>query len=246
VSAKDPVSVRVAEFVQGQIDDGELKPGHVAPSGDELHRITGHSPSACREALRLLVEMGVLVPGASPRCRPRVPGDPQAAQLPETDDAARELSAALAGRRHAAGLTQPELATLTKVSVTTIGHAETGRLWQGRRFWKSVDEWLSADGELLALHDAYQYARTVSLSGTGAGRMSLTAGEREVARQAGELYEYIAEHVIGHGPTRDEDLAELRAAVNVIKRMVLAQAAARAFPGEFRLLGEPEASRKSG
>ena len=44
------------------------------------------------------------------------------------------------------------------LSVTAIGHAETGRLWQSRRFWEHVDKGIDAEGELLALHDAYRVA----------------------------------------------------------------------------------------
>lgn len=69
------------------------------------------------------------------------------------------------------------------------------------------------------------------------GRASVTAEEREAVQLAGHLYTLIAERVIADGATRDDDLAELRAAVHVIQRMVLAQAAARAYPREFRLLG---------
>lgn len=71
-------------------------------------------------------------------------------------------------------------------------------------------------------------------------RASLTAAESEAVRRAGHLYEYIDEHVIAQGSTRNDDLAELRAAVHVIQRMVLAQAAARAYRHQFRLLGEPD------
>lgn len=58
----------------------------------------------------------------------------------------------------AAGLTQPQFAELTGTSVTRIGHAETGRLWQSRPFWELADKALNADGELLRLHDAYRAA----------------------------------------------------------------------------------------
>jgi hypothetical protein len=34
------------------------------------------------------------------------------------------------------------------VSLTSVGHAETGRLWQSLRFWEHVDKGLSAGGEL--------------------------------------------------------------------------------------------------
>jgi hypothetical protein len=50
------------------------------------------------------------------------------------------------------------------LSVTAIGHAETGRLWQSRRFWEHVDKGVSAGGELLVLHDAYRAAATGGLT----------------------------------------------------------------------------------
>jgi hypothetical protein len=73
-------------------------------------------------------------------------------------DAARDLSAALAARRHAVGFTQKELADLIGCSVTTVGHAETGRTWQSRRFWEHAEKTLNANGELLDLHDRYRAA----------------------------------------------------------------------------------------
>ena len=44
------------------------------------------------------------------------------------------------------------------VSVTTVGHAETGRLWQARGFWERAYEGLLADGALLRLHEQHQAA----------------------------------------------------------------------------------------
>jgi hypothetical protein len=37
-------------------------------------------------------------------------------------------------------LTQPRFARAIGVSVTTVGHAETGRLWQARHFWEGADK----------------------------------------------------------------------------------------------------------
>ena len=92
--------------------------------------------------------------GVSPRARPRA-----AAAAPEWDgDAARALSGALAALRRAAGLSQPALAALAGYSVTTVGHAETGRLWQARAFWEKADLALAADGELTRRHDAHRAA----------------------------------------------------------------------------------------
>jgi Helix-turn-helix domain/Bacterial regulatory proteins, gntR family len=156
-SSSVPKYAQVAARVRAQIADGALLPGGSAPSGAALARVTGYSVLTCRRALRELIKDGVLIPGASQGARPRVPGS-----LPvpvEQDRAgARFLSASLARRRRAAGLTQPALAALADVSVTTIGHAETGRLWQSRAFWERADKALSANGELLALHDAYRAA----------------------------------------------------------------------------------------
>jgi DNA-binding XRE family transcriptional regulator len=153
---KLPKYKRVAELVRKQVIDGRLVPGASAPSGAELARVTGYSPLTCRRALRALVQDGVLVPGISPGARPRVPvsGDGDLT----LEDAERELSAALADRRRAAGLTQPQLAEMADVSVTTVGHAETGRLWQSREFWECADKALDADGELIRLYNAKRAA----------------------------------------------------------------------------------------
>ena len=140
-----PKYLRVAAAIRRQIADGTLRPGQPAPSGAELSRAFGFSTLTCRKALRALIADGLLVPGPSRNARPRV-ADPQAPDL-ERDlaDAARALSAGLAARRHAAGLTQAELAALAGVSVTTVGHAETGRTWQSRRFWERADAALQRD-----------------------------------------------------------------------------------------------------
>jgi DNA-binding XRE family transcriptional regulator len=148
---------QAAAIVRAQITDGTLKPGQPAPSGDALARLTGFSTLTCRKALRTLIRDGILTPGLSPAARPRVavPGGPR------PGDAARRLSRALAAARRASGLTQPALAALTGYSVTTIGHAETGRLWQSRQFWEKADLTLAAGGGLTSLYDAYR-AETAS------------------------------------------------------------------------------------
>jgi hypothetical protein len=150
---------QAAAIVRAQVTDGTLKPGQPAPSGDALARLTGFSTLTCRKALRTLIRDGVLTPGPSPAARPRVavPGGPC------PGDAGGRLSRALAAARRASGLTQPALAALTGYSVTTIGHAETSRLWQSREFWEKADLALAAGGELTRLYDAYR-ADTV---GTG-------------------------------------------------------------------------------
>ena len=153
---------RVVALVRGQIANGSLHPGQPAPSGAELARTTGYSTLTCRKALRVLIADGLLVPGPSRNARPRVAGAFQPQSERDLADATRALSAGLAARRHAAGLTQPDLAALAGVSVTTIGHAETGRVWQSRHFWERADAALGADGDLLRLHDAYRAASASS------------------------------------------------------------------------------------
>ncbi len=152
--------VQAAGVVRMQISDGTLLPGQPAPSGPSLARLTGFSTLTCRKALRVLVAQGILVAGASANARPRVavPGGASGR------DPVRAPSQALAGRRRAAGLTQPALAARTGYSVTTVGHAETGRVWQSCRFWERADAALDAGGELKRLHDAYR-ARATSLAG---------------------------------------------------------------------------------
>jgi DNA-binding transcriptional regulator YhcF (GntR family) len=158
---------RVAAEIRRQIEDGTLRPGQPAPSGAELSRDFGFSTLTCRKALRTLIAEGLLVPGPSPNARPRV-ADPQAPDLErDVAEAARALSAGLAERRHEAGLTQSELAALAGVSVTTVGHAETGRTWQSRRFWERADAALQAAGELLRLHDVFRAASSPAQPGAG-------------------------------------------------------------------------------
>ena len=153
-----PKYARVAAAVRGQIAAGVLLPGQPAPSGAALSRLTGFSTLTCRRALRVLIADGVLTPGPSRNARPRVAGVPQPPAERDLAAAARALSGGLAARRRAHRLTQPALAALTGVSVTTVGHAETGRLWQSRRFWERADAVVGAAGGLLRLHDAYRQA----------------------------------------------------------------------------------------
>lgn len=151
--------VQVAAIVRAQITDGTLRPGGPAPSGTALARDSGCSVLTARKALRALIQDGTLLPGPSRNARPRIAGSgDQSAGRQDLARARRELSGALAARRRAAGLTQHELAALAGCSVTSIGHAETGRLWQSRRFWEQADKALHAGGDLLRLHDAYRAA----------------------------------------------------------------------------------------
>jgi DNA-binding transcriptional MocR family regulator len=157
--ATTPKYLQIAARIRAQIANGTLSPGEAAPSGAALAHATGYSALTCRKALRTLIKDGVLVPGASENARPRVPSHaPSGSGIPS--DIAHSLSKSLAALRRAAGITQPQLARIVGVSVTTVGHAETGRLWQSRRFWENADKQLSANGNLLALHDAFRAEAT--------------------------------------------------------------------------------------
>jgi DNA-binding transcriptional regulator YhcF (GntR family) len=160
---------QLAAHVRSQIADGMLLPGEPAPSGAALARATGYNALTCRKAIRALIKEGILVPGPSPGARPRVPPRGPTPGEQTQANAAHALSASLASRRRAAGLTQPQLAAVTGMSVTSIGHAETGRLWQSRRFWELADKGLRVGGELLALHDAYRSAAVPADCATGSG-----------------------------------------------------------------------------
>ena len=156
-----PKYVQAAAIVRAQVTDGTLRPGQAALSGAQLARLTGFSPLTCRKALSALIADGTLTRGVSPHARPRV----TVPAPPPSGDAAHALSRALAALRRAVGLTQPELAALTGYSVTTVGHAETGRLWQSRAFWEKADLVLAVDGELTRRYDAYRAAASIDVPG---------------------------------------------------------------------------------
>jgi hypothetical protein len=148
-----PRYVEMVGSVRAMVEDGTLLPGAPGPSAASLARNFGCKEWAGRKALRLLIADGVLVRGATRNARPRVPSAVSPGEQARAS-AARALSAALARLRTAAGLTQGELAAAAGFSLTAVGHAETGRLWQSRRFWEQADKALDAGGELPRLYDA--------------------------------------------------------------------------------------------
>ena len=147
----------VAAFVRGMIADGTLKPGDPVPSGPALAAKTGCHVITCRGALRVLLADGTLTRGVSRKGRLRVAGVPAAAGAgPAALGAA--LSAALAERRSALGLRQPDLAAMLGVPLTAVGHAETGRSWQAREFWERAGALLGDGGALVRKYDEYRAA----------------------------------------------------------------------------------------
>jgi hypothetical protein len=65
----------------------------------------------------------------------------------------------------------------------------------------------------------------------------LTPDEHEAVALAGRLYTLMAKKVIGYGPTRGADLAELTALIHGVQHIATSQAAARAYPDLYRLQG---------
>jgi hypothetical protein len=64
----------------------------------------------------------------------------------------------------------------------------------------------------------------------------LTEEERDTVALAGELWNQLCRIVPG-GPTRAADLSELCVHIHAIQHAIMANAAARAYPGRYRLLG---------
>jgi transcriptional regulator with XRE-family HTH domain len=144
----------VAQLVREKIASGELQSGGAAPSGAALALEAGCSPLTARAALRSLVRDGTLVAGVSPNARLRV-ARPGGNDSTDADTLRTALAKMIRARRRAENLTQPELARKLGVAVTTIAHAETGRIWQSRLFWVRAGEFFGDSGDLVRAYDAF-------------------------------------------------------------------------------------------
>jgi len=65
----------------------------------------------------------------------------------------------------------------------------------------------------------------------------LTPTEKELVETLGECASIYNHKVLGPGPTRGTDLAEFVSHIHDLQFRVLAQAAARRYPGTYRLQG---------
>lgn len=65
----------------------------------------------------------------------------------------------------------------------------------------------------------------------------LTDAELRAMDLTAELANLVGQEVIGNGPTRDADVREFVDKIHQIQSIILAQAASRAYPDRFRLLG---------
>lgn len=71
-----------------------------------------------------------------------------------------------------------------------------------------------------------------------ADRELLSDAEHRALQLTADLYNLIANEIVGHDPSRHNDLAEAAYIIHRLQDMLLAQAAARAYPNRYRLLGE--------
>lgn len=65
----------------------------------------------------------------------------------------------------------------------------------------------------------------------------LTTAEHQIVADLGEIWGRL-HGIVGSGPSRRADLDELRQHIHALQSAVLSQAAARAYPNEYRQLGE--------
>jgi hypothetical protein len=65
----------------------------------------------------------------------------------------------------------------------------------------------------------------------------LTEAEHRAIELTAELVNLVCTEVIGDGPSRTGDVREFAAHVHAIQQQILSQAAARAYPDRYRLLG---------
>lgn len=65
----------------------------------------------------------------------------------------------------------------------------------------------------------------------------LTEAEHRAMDLTAELWNLLCKDVIGRGPSRAGDLRELIGHIHAIQHTVMSQAAARAYPDRYRLLG---------
>lgn len=65
----------------------------------------------------------------------------------------------------------------------------------------------------------------------------LTEAEHRAMDLTVELVNLICRDIVGHGRTRTGDINELVGDIHAVQRTILKQAAARAYPERYRLLG---------
>lgn len=64
----------------------------------------------------------------------------------------------------------------------------------------------------------------------------LTYEEKALIESLSYAYNYFSE-IVADGPSRTDDMREVAFHIHALQNMVLAQAAAREYPSEYRLMG---------
>lgn len=100
-------------------------------------------------------------------------------------------------------------------------------------------EWMKKqfDGVVTPIYDDEKPPRTGDHEHRPRPEHLLTDDERDALDATGELAGLIRQ-VIGDGPQAGNDWREAAGYIHGLQHLVMAQAAARAYPGQFRLLGE--------
>ena len=65
----------------------------------------------------------------------------------------------------------------------------------------------------------------------------LTGAEQRAMDLTAVLMNLLSAEIIGDGPTRSQDLNEAALRIHAVQHMIMSQAAARAHPDLYRLLG---------
>jgi hypothetical protein len=74
----------------------------------------------------------------------------------------------------------------------------------------------------------------------------LTTDEHQAVDMLAKFWNHTVSKVVGHDVTRSADLSEIVFHVHALQRMIMANAAARCCPGQYRTLGGNEtAARQS-
>lgn len=66
---------------------------------------------------------------------------------------------------------------------------------------------------------------------------ALTDAEHAALKLTGELWDLLCKQVVGDGAAGDQDRQEIAWHLHAVQRAILAQAAGRAYPDLYRLLG---------
>ena len=69
------------------------------------------------------------------------------------------------------------------------------------------------------------------------GTAYLTDSEHAVMAALATVWDTFVNEIVEHGETREHDLDEIAADIHALQRTVMKQAAARAYPSRYRLLG---------